>query len=430
MNTARFKKSIKFFKEAQKYMPEGVNSPVRAFKAVEAYPRYISKAEGSKVYDVDGNSYIDYICSWGPLILGHADKDVVKALCRQAQKGTSYGACSLLEIKMAKLVQKAMPSIELMRFVNSGTEATMSAVRLARGYTGKEKIIKFEGCYHGHYDSFLVKAGSGLMTFGTPTSAGISKEIAKNTVVLPYNDLKAVKDKIKKMRKEIAAVIVEPVAGNMGVVLPEKNFLETLREETEKYNILLIFDEVITGFRVGPSGAQGYYKIKPDLTCLGKVIGGGLPVGLYGGKRSIMKQISPCGPVYQAGTLSGNPLTLTAGIQTLKKIQGQSFYEKLNEKTFYLISGMRDIIKRNGISARVNHIASMFTLFFTSSEMKSAKDLALVDTKKYAGFFRRLLAEGILLPPSAYEACFVSSAHSWNDLKKTLKAVDKAIREV
>lgn len=426
--TVKFQKSKILFSQAEKYMPGGVNSPVRAFKAVGLNPVYISKAKGSKIYDEDGNSYIDYVCSWGPLILGHSDRFVISAIKNQAQKGTSFGACCKPEIDMAKLIQAAFPSMELLRFVNSGTEATMSALRLARGYTKKEKIIKFEGCYHGHSDSFLVKAGSGLMTFGIPSSKGVPHYTAKDTIVLPYNDIKAFKNTIRKKAKNIAAVIVEPVAGNMGVVIPDIEFLKTLREETKRKNIVLIFDEVITGFRVSLGGAQDYYKIKPDLTCLGKIIGGGMPVGAYGGGGEIMKEVSPLGAVYQAGTLSGNPLVLAAGIATLKPLFKPDFYKILNEKTSYLVDGIKKIINKHKIEAQINHTASMFTLFFSKKKIAHSKDIKFVDTKKYAIFFKKLLQEKVYFPPSAFEACFVSKSHTQKDIDYTLKAIEEAIK--
>jgi glutamate-1-semialdehyde 2,1-aminomutase len=415
-------KSKALFKKAVKLMPGGVNSPVRAFKAVGGAPLFIQKAKGSKIYDVDGNVYIDYVLSWGPMILGHSHPDVVKALKRAIENGTSYGAPTPLEIELAQLVMKAYPSIEKIRMVNSGTEATMSAIRVARGFTKRDKIIKFEGCYHGHADGLLVKAGSGATTFGVPDSLGVPKDYAKNTITLPFNDIKTFKDVVRAEWKNIACVILEPVVGNIGCVLPKNGFLETLRKETEKYGILLIFDEVMTGFRVSYGGAQAYYGIKPDLTCLGKVIGGGLPVGAYGGKNEIMSMVAPEGPVYQAGTLSGNPLAMTAGIETLKILSKKGTYEKLEKSMKYLEEGLKDAFKKAGVKTKFYRAGTMFCTYFTESDVIDYKTAKTSDTEKFSRFFFGMLNKGINMAPSQFEAGFISLAHSEIDLDKTIRA--------
>lgn len=415
-------KSETLFCEAQKFIPGGVNSPVRAYKSVGSTPLFIKNAFGSKINDVDGNEYIDYVGSWGPLILGHAHYDVIQALRNALENGTSFGAPTEIEIQLAKLVVKSVPSIETVRMVNSGTEATMSAIRLARGYTKRKKIIKFEGCYHGHVDSLLVKAGSGASTLGTPDSPGITEDLAKLTIALCYNDIEKVEECFQKEGEEIACVIVEPIAGNMGVIPPEKGFLEGLRRITKKYGTILIFDEVMSGFRVALGGAQELYGILPDLTCLGKIIGGGLPVGAYGGKKEIMDHISPVGPVYQAGTLSGNPLAMTAGVVTLDLLSQDKFYENLEEKADYLCSGLKSIAEEKGISTYFTRVGSLFCTFFTDSEVKSYTDAKKSNASQFIKYFQSMLKNGIYLAPSPFEAGFLSAAHTREDLDKTLEA--------
>src|SRR5208283_3769256 len=411
-------------------MPGGVNSPVRAFKAVGGSPLFISKAKGSLIYDVDGNEYIDYVLSWGPMILGYSHPTVVKALKSAIDNGTSFGAPTSLEVELAQMVIKAYPSIEKVRMVNSGTEATMSAIRAARGFTGRDKILKFEGCYHGHADGLLVKAGSGAATFGIPDSSGVPKSYAKNTITLPFNNIKAFKDMISKEWKSIAGVIVEPVVGNMGCVLPGAGFLETLRKETTKYGTILIFDEVMTGFRVSYGGAQAYYGIKPDMTCLGKVIGGGLPVGAYGGRKEIMSVISPEGPVYQAGTLSGNPLAMTAGIETLKILSRKNTYQKLEGKMQLLEEGLRNAAKRAGDGTKFYRAGTMFCTYFTDANVVDYATAKTSDTEKFSRFFRAMLDSGINLAPSQFEAGFISLAHTNSDIEKTIRKAYKAFSEI
>lgn len=423
-------RSKELFEEAKRYIVGGVNSPVRAFQAVHLEPFFVERALGSWIYDVDGNAYIDYVGSWGPLILGHAHPQVVKAVQEAAERGTSYGAPTASETELAKLIVGALPSIELIRFVSSGTEATMSAIRLARGYTGRGRIVKFEGCYHGHADSLLVKAGSGAMTFGIPDSSGVPPDLAGQTITLPYNSIDAVAEVFKAVGSEIACVIVEPVAGNMGVVLPQLGFLEGLREITSRYGALLIFDEVITGFRVSYSGAQGLYGIRPDLTCLGKIIGGGLPVGAYGGRREVMEQVAPLGPVYQAGTLSGNPLAMRAGIETLKLLKSPGFYGVLEEKARTLEEGFKERAWKAKVPVQINRSGSMFTVFFTETEVVDYATAKTSDTKAYARFFAEMLKRGIFLPPSPFEACFLSAAHSSEDIQKTLSAVEETFQSL
>jgi glutamate-1-semialdehyde 2,1-aminomutase len=424
------KKSKIFYSKAIELMPGGVNSPVRAFKAVGGSPLFIKKAKGSKIYDVDGNAYIDYVLSWGPMILGHSHPSVVKALKAAIENGTSFGAPTPLEIELARMVMTAYPSIEKIRMVNSGTEATMSAIRAARGFTKRDKIIKFEGCYHGHADGLLVKAGSGATTFGVPDSPGVPKSYAKNTITLPFNDIKAFKDIVQKEWKTIACVIVEPVVGNIGCVLPKPGYLEALRKETEKYGIVLIFDEVMTGFRVSYGGAQQYYGVKPDITCLGKVIGGGLPVGAYGGKREIMSMVAPEGPVYQAGTLSGNPLAMTAGIETLKILSKKNVYEKLQNTMQHLEDGLKDAAKKAGIKTRFYRAGTMFCTYFTDIEVVDYKTAKTSDTEKFSKFFRGMLEKGVNLAPSQFEAGFISTAHTANDIDKTINATYKTLRDL
>lgn len=429
--------SKKLYKEAVKYLVGGVNSPVRAFKAVGGHPVFIQKGRGSKIYDVDGNQYIDYVMSWGPLILGHAAPVIIKSVKNTLNFGTSFGAPTKMEIELSKIICKAIPSIEMLRLVNSGTEATMSAIRLSRAYatrlrragrawTGKDKIIKFAGCYHGHYDGLLIKAGSGSATFGVPDSLGVPKSFSKGTIVCPYNDIDRVSRIIKQRHKEIACVLVEPIAANMGVVLPKKHFLEDLRELTSKYNIILIFDEVITGFRVCFGGVQNIYNIKPDLTCLGKIIGGGLPIGAYGGRKEIMENLSPLGGVYQAGTLSGNPLAVSAGLAVLKTLSRMN-YQTLNKKTEILCQKLAEELKRKKIKFYLNRAGSMWTIFFTDKEVYDFDTAKTSDISKYAIYFWNMLKQGIYLPPSQFEANFLSFAHTGNDIKTTLEAHKKAI---
>lgn len=426
----KWRESGKLFRKALKIIPGGVNSPVRAFKAVGGNPLFIKKAKGSRIYDVDGNEYIDYVLSWGPLILGHSHPKVVNALKSAVENGTSYGAPNELEIELAELVKKVYPSIEKIRMVNSGTEATMSAIRVARGFTGRDKIIKFEGCYHGHADGLLVKAGSGAATFGIPDSPGVPKSYARNTITLPFNDIKRLKETVNKEWKSIACVILEPVVGNIGCVLPRPGFLENVRKLTEKYNIVLIFDEVMTGFRVSLGGAQEHYGIRPDMTCLGKVIGGGLPVGAYGGKREIMSMVAPEGPVYQAGTLSGNPLAMTAGVETLKILMQKGIYERILEKASLLENELRDAARKAGVRTKFYRAGTMFCTYFTDKEVFDYQTAKASDTEKFSRFFRGMLNRGINLAPSQFEAGFISLAHSEADIKKTGDAAYKTFKEV
>ncbi len=415
--------SKRLFKEAQGYIPGGVNSPVRAFNSVGRNPLFVKNASGSRIYDADNNEYIDMVCSWGALILGHSHPKVVSAIKNAVENGTSYGLSTELEINFAKLICNAIPSIEKIRATNSGTEAVMSAIRLARGFTGKKKIVKFDGCYHGHSDSMLVKAGSGMATIITD-SKGIPEEIVKNTISLPYNNTEILEDFIKK-NEDIACVIIEPVAGNMGVVLPDKNFLEGLRGITEDKGILLIFDEVITGFRLCYGGAQNYFGIEPDLTCLGKIIGGGFPVGAYGGRDDIMSLVSPEGPVYQAGTLAGNPVALTAGIETLKILKKRKIYNDLSEKSKMLVDGLKGITRDNGVEVFISQIESLFSLFFIKKRVYDYETAKKSDTGMYRRFFNKMLSSGILLPPSQFEAMFLSSAHTIRDIEDILTAAEK-----
>jgi len=419
-------RSHSLYTEAQRYMPGGVNSPVRAFSAVGGEPLFIARGEGPYIYDVDGRRYIDYVLSWGPLILGHAHPQVVSALKDAAERGISYGAPTALETELAKRVVEAVPSIEMVRFVNSGTEATMSALRLARAYTGRSKIIKFEGCYHGHADFLLVRAGSGVTTLGLPDSAGVPEGIAQDTLIAPYNDLQPVDRLFSANRGQIAAVVVEPVAGNMGVIPPEPGFLEGLRGVTKAEGALLIFDEVITGFRVAYGGAQALYGVTPDLTCLGKVIGGGLPVGAYGGRREIMEMVAPLGPVYQAGTLSGNPLCMTAGIETLKVLAQPGAYERLEERSARLVDGIRAAAEAARIPAFQTRVGSLFCTFFNGERVVDYASAKRSDTGRYALFFRAMLENGVYLAPSQFEAGFLSLAHSDEDIERTIEAAEAA----
>ncbi len=421
-------KSSQLFAEAQQHMPGGVNSPVRAFKSVGRDPLYISRAKGSRIYDVDGNEFIDYIGSWGPMILGHADARVIDAISKAAADGTSFGASSEKEIELARTVKELVPSVEVVRMVNSGTEATMSAMRLARGFTHRDKIIKFEGCYHGHGDSFLSKAGSGVATLGLPDSPGVTMSTARDTLNALYNDIASVERLVEENRGEVAAVFIEPVAGNMGCVAADLRFLSALRSLCTAEGILLIFDEVMSGFRVARGGAQELYGVRADLTTFGKIIGGGLPVGAYGGRRDIMELIAPAGPVYQAGTLSGNPLAMTAGIETLKAIsEDAAFYEKLEESGRYLETGIRDACDTQGIGCTTNRCGSMFTLFFTDQSVTDFASAKTSDTAKFTAYFNRMLEQGIYLPPSQFEACFISAAHTTADLDRTISAVRESL---
>lgn len=422
-------KSLAAFEEAKKLMPGGVNSPVRSFSNVDCNPPFISHAAGSHIFDIDGNEYIDYVGSWGPMIVGHAHPRVVKALQEVAAKGTSYGAPTGLESKLAKLVMKIYPSIEVIRMVNSGTEATMSALRLARGFTKREKIVKFVGCYHGHSDGLLVSAGSGLATFGVPSSPGVTQGTAKDTIAIPYNDTAAVEKVFAECGEEIAAVIVEPIAGNMGLVLPVEGFLQTLRDLTVKYGALLIFDEVMCGFRCALGGAQELYNIKPDLTCLGKIIGGGLPCAAYGGREDIMRQISPDGKVYQAGTLSGNPLAMTAGIETLSiLIEDADFTNKITAKTSKLIEGLKSKAAMFNVNIQAQQAGSMFGFFFSDKPVKNYDNAVAADQSKFKTYFIAMLEQGIYLAPSQFETSFMSSAHSDEDIDKTIAAAENAFK--
>lgn len=429
-------KSKAAFAEAKEYMPGGVNSPVRSFANVGGNPLFIARAEGSKIYDIDGNEYIDYVGSWGPMIAGHAHPQVVKALQEAATHGTSYGAPTLLETELAKLVQSVYPSIEVIRMVNSGTEATMSALRLARGYTGRDKIVKFIGCYHGHSDSLLVSAGSGMATFGVPSSPGVTKGTAADTIAVPYNDADAIRAVMEREGDQVAAIIVEPVAGNMGLVLPRQGYLSLLRELTEKYGALLIFDEVMCGFRASLGGAQAAYGIRPDLTCLGKIIGGGLPVAAYGGRREIMEHVSPAGPVYQAGTLSGNPLAMTAGIETLKIItaepeEGRADYSReLTIKTKELLLGWQRAAKDAGVPICAHQAGSMFGIFFIDHEVYDYADAEAADQEAFHIWFKTMLDEGIYLAPSQFETIFLSGAHTDADIVRTIAAAEKGFAAV
>ena len=425
-----FTKSQQLFKEAVELIPGGVNSPVRAFKAVGDFPVFIEKGEGSKLYDVDGNEFVDYICSWGPLLLGHQPASVTAAVQDALLKGSTYGAPTALEVEIAKMIVDAVPSVEMVRMVNSGTEATLSAIRLARGYTKRNKLVKFEGCYHGHADHLLIKAGSGALTFGVPSSPGVPESIASETLTATYNDLDSVKKLFAEYPDQIAAVIVEPVAGNMGLVPPAEGFLEGLREVTKEQGALLIFDEVISGFRASYGGAQKAFNIMPDLTCLGKIIGGGLPVGAYGGRREIMEHVAPVGPVYQAGTLSGNPVAMAAGIATLKELGKPGVYEKVELKAKTLASGLRAAAEKAGVKVSINQSASLLTVFFTDKPVDSYAAAMSSDTAKFKVFFQSMLNQGIYLPPSQFECWFVSLAHSDEDLAKTLIAAENAFATV
>ncbi len=423
-------RSGELFLKAQKVIPGGVNSPVRAGRAVGIDPPFIQRADGCYLWDADGKRYIDYVCSWGPMILGHRPPEVIQAITDALENGTSYGAPTELELNLATMIVETVPSIEMVRMVNSGTEATMSAIRLARGFTGRNMIIKFDGCYHGHTDSCLITAGSGLATFGIPGSPGVPEELAKLTISLPFNSLEAVEMAVEKFGDEIAAIIIEPVAGNMGVVLPEEGFLEGLRRITREHGILLMFDEVITGFRVSPGGAQELYDIMPDLTCLGKIIGGGLPVGAYGGRRDIMSHIAPEGNVYQAGTLSGNPLAMAAGTATLMILKNKEVYGKLEEKSIFLFSGLRDAAKKAGVDIVINRVGSMGSLFFTKHPVVDFSSVKETETSKYTPFYREMLAQRIYLAPSPFEALFVSLAHNEEIMNKTIDSAFNSFKRL
>ena len=427
MNTT---KSSELFAEAQLHMPGGVNSPVRAFKSVGRDPLYIQSAKGATMRDADGNEFIDYIGSWGPMIVGHAHPRVIDAIRETALSGTSFGASNAKEIELAKLIKKFVPSIEIVRMVNSGTEATMSAMRLARGFTSRDKIIKFEGCYHGHGDAFLIKAGSGVATLGLPDSPGVTQSTARDTLTARYNDIESVYALVESNKDRIAAIFIEPVGGNMGCVPARPRFLQALRDVCDAEKILLIFDEVMTGFRLAKGGAQELYGIVPDLTTFGKIIGGGLPVGAYGGRAEIMKMIAPSGPVYQAGTLSGNPLAMTAGIETLKIIEETpDFYAQLEEKSAYLASGLAEGLRKLNLNYRINRVGSMLTLFFTDQEVVDIDTAKTSDTGKFTAYFGAMLESGIYLPPSQYEAWFVSFAHTTEDLDETIAANLEALKK-
>jgi len=421
-------KSSKFFAAAKDVIPGGVNSPVRAFKSVGADPVFVNRAAGSHIYDVDGNDYIDYVGSWGPMILGHCHPDVVAAIKQTAESGCSFGAPTEMEITLAEMVIAAVPSIEMVRMVSSGTEATMSAIRLARGYTGRDKILKFSGCYHGHSDSLLVKAGSGAATFGVPDSPGVPQDFAKHTLTANYNNIDSVKALVSANSGQVACIIIEPIAGNMGTVPPKPGFLQALRDLCTREGIVLIFDEVMSGFRVAYGGAQEVYGVTPDMTTLGKIIGGGLPVGAFGGKKEIMSMLSPSGGIYQAGTLSGNPLAMSAGITTLKLLQEPGFYDRLEEKGAYLADGLARAAAAAGYPVYSTRVGSMICTFFTGNEVHDWDSAAKCDTKAFATFFRAMLDEGIYLAPSQFETAFVSIAHTTGELDRTIAAAGRCFK--
>lgn len=421
-------KSEVLFAEALKYIPGGVNSPVRAFRAVGGQPFFVNKAKGAHVWDVDGNEYIDYVGTWGPAILGHAHPKIVKAIQAAAEQGTSFGIPNPLEVKMAKMVCEAVASVQKIRMCNSGTEACMSAIRLARGFTKRDKIIKFDGCYHGHADSLLVKAGSGALTFGNPDSAGVPAAFTQHTIVLPYNDIEAVKAAFDANKNQIAGIIIEPVPGNAGLYLPKPGYLEFLRKITQENGVLLIFDEVMTGFRLSLGGAQKIYGITPDLTCFGKIIGGGLPVGAFGGRAEIMDCLAPLGPVYQAGTLSGNPLAMAAGIANLEELQASGAYCKLEELSEQLEAGMKDAAKSAKVAVQFNCIGSMFCGYFTEKPVHNLTDAMTSDRERFKKFFHGMLEGGVYLAPSQFEAGFISAAHTSADIEKTVQAAAKVLK--
>lgn len=425
------KNSTALFERAQRVIPGGVNSPVRAFKGVGGTPVFIEKAQGAYIFDTDGKQYIDYVGSWGPMILGHNHPAILNAVLKTAENGLSFGAPTPLEIELAELVCRLIPSIEMVRMVSSGTEATMSAIRLARGYTHRDKIIKFEGCYHGHADSLLVKAGSGALTLGQPNSPGVPADFAKYTLTCTYNDLDSVKRAFVQYPDEIACIIVEPVAGNMNCIPPKNGFLQGLRELCDQYGAIFIIDEVMTGFRVALGGAQSYYDVKPDLTCLGKIIGGGMPVGAFGGKKDIMEHIAPTGPVYQAGTLSGNPIAMAAGLACLTELQKDGNQQHLDQMTQKLSQGLKALANKHRIPFTVNYVGGMFGLFFTDkAEVSSYQDVMECDTEKFKLFFHKMLEQGVYLAPSAFEAGFMSLAHSDEDIDRTLAAADNSFAQL
>lgn len=420
--------SKELYNASLKLMPGGVNSPVRSFLGVDGEPLFMERGKGSKIYDADGREYIDYVMSWGPLIFGHANADILGKIQKVLERGTSFGACTGFELELAKLVVDAVPSIEMVRFVNSGTEATMSAIRLARALTDRKKILKFDGCYHGHVDSLLVKGGSGLATLGIPSTPGVPEELTALTVSIPYNDIEALRSTLEANPRDFAAVIVEAVAGNMGVVLPKEGYLSELRDLCTKFGTLLIFDEVMTGFRLSMGGAQEKFGITPDLTCLGKIIGGGLPVGAYGGRREIMQEVAPSGPVYQAGTLSGNPVSMSAGIKTLKMLREAETYEKLDYRTQHLTDEMKKRADKQGIPMTINRAGSMFTLFFQKGPVENYEDAKKSNLKHFSKYFHGMLDEGFYIPPSQFEAWFMSMAHTDQDLEKTISAHEKVLK--
>ena len=420
-------KSLAAWQKSQQYIPGGVNSPVRNFSKVGGHPRFIARGEGSKIYDIDGNEYVDYVASWGPLVLGHAHPSIVEAISAAAVNGTSFGAPTTLETALAETIVDAVPSIEKVRLVNSGTEATMSAIRLARGYTGRDKILKIDGCYHGHVDYLLAKAGSGVATFGLSDSGGVPEDFARNTLTVPFNNPDAVREAVAANPDEIACLILEPIMGNMGIIPPHDGYLEQLREITEAHDIVLIFDEVITGFRVAYGGAQTYYNVTPDMTCLGKIIGGGLPVGAYGGKRDIMQCVAPEGDVYQAGTLSGNPLAVTAGITTLKKLAEPGTYEQLETRAAALAEGLAAATQKHGIDAWHSRVGSMLMLYFTPETVTDADGARTADTERFEHYFWGLVERGVYVAPSQFEAGFVSLVHSEDDINKTVQAATEVL---
>ncbi len=425
-----YENSSRLFAEAKKYIPGGVNSPVRAFKSVNMDPLFISRAEGSNIYDADGNKYIDYVASWGPLILGHAHPHVVEVVSEAAKNGTSYGASTEMEIELARLIIDIYPSIDKIRMVNSGTEATMSAVRLARGFTGRDRVIKFDGCYHGHSDSFLIKAGSGALTLGIPGNPGITKGTASDTLIAQFNHIESVQEIVAANPEQVAAIIIEPIAGNTGVIPPVNGFLEGLRMISNKAGIVLIFDEVITGFRVALGGAQELYSIKPDLTCLGKIIGGGLPVGAYGGRTDIMDTIAPDGPVYQAGTLAGNPLAMAAGLATVKTLKDENPYPHFEKLAAQLADGVAQGAEKHGILMQQNRIGGMMCRFFTGTPVTDLDSAMNCDTERFTQYFKAMLEEGIYMAPSQFEAGFISSAHTEDDINKTIEAHEKSLTSI
>ncbi len=423
-------KSLSAWKNSQQFIPGGVNSPVRNFGKVGEHPRFIDRGNGCKIYDIDGNDYIDYVASWGPLILGHAHPSIVSAVSHAAGRGTSFGAPTVLETELAEIIVDAVPSIEKVRLVNSGTEATMSAIRVARGYTGRSKILKIDGCYHGHVDYLLAKAGSGVATFGLSDSGGVPEDFARNTLTIPFNDAEALKTTVEANPDEIACLILEPIMGNMGIIPPRDGYLNEIREITEQHGIVLIFDEVITGFRVAYGGAQSLYNVTPDMTCLGKIIGGGLPVGAYGGKREIMKCVAPEGDVYQAGTLSGNPLAVTAGLTTLKELAKPGIYDRLEKSASVLANGLADATKKHGIDAWHSRVGSMLMLYFTSETVTDADGARTADTNRFREYFWGLLEQGVYVAPSQFEAGFVSLVHSEEDIDKTIQVASEVLAKL